>query len=82
MRNEAKSIVMHTIAGIVMGGTTSMIDTVGGNVLVIIGLTVLLLLRKVTLVVFKPEEKNFWMANGFMQYLFTWLAVAIIVLNA
>ena len=82
MRNEAKSILMHTIAGIVMGSTTSMIDTVGGNVLVIIGLTVLLLLRKVTLTVFKPEEKNFWMANGFMQYLFTWLAVTIIVLNA
>ena len=82
MRNEAKSILMHTIAGIVMGSMTNMSASLGGNVLVIIGLTVLLLLRKITLVVFKPEEKNFWMANGFMQYLFTWLAVAVIVLNA
>ena len=82
MRNEAKSILMHTIAGIVTGSMTNMSASLGGHVLVIIGLTVLLLLRKITLVVFKPEEKNFWMANGFMQYLFTWLAVAVIVLNA
>ncbi|NOR85216.1 hypothetical protein GQ473_03795 [archaeon] len=65
-----------------MGSMANISPSIGGNVLVIIGLTVLLILRKITLVVFKPEEKNFWMANGFMQYLFTWLAVTIIVLNA
>ena len=79
MRNEAKSIIMHTIAGIVMG---SMANLISGKLLTAIGFIVLLLLRKITLIVFKPEDKNFWVANGLMQYLFTWLAVSVVVLNA
>ncbi len=78
MRKEAKSILIHTIAGLIVGSLTKTID---GKLLLIIGFAVLFALREATMRVFKPEEKNFWAANGLMQYLFTWLAVAVIALN-
>ena len=79
MEDDKISVLVHTIAGGIVGYVSTSFETLYAG---LIGFVVLFILGGIVMNLGK-EKKDFkwWLGNGLFVYIFTWMAVWVLFYN-